>query len=413
MTAGTTRLTVTWLASLITLIVAGAGLAVLAGRTLSASEYSAFIAFTAVSGILVQGVGGAIEQHTLLHSRFGPGEDLASTLRIAVASYLLIVLVMVLPVGGWQDRFFEPLTSQVIWAVVIGTPALFMTCVVRGGMAARGLVVHVGRSILLLSAFTVLFPLVLRTSGLSWAVALIVGQAGAWGAPSLYLLKFRHVRGTEIVADPDHTKVVERLNSLFILNNLLLLGCLLSSQVVVKSTTTGISTDEVAQAQLIISLSCLSATLAIGAAPLILARAPVSVISFRSGYLSRIAVPGTGIAMVAVILIVVLRQTLVRVILGDTAVLGTGETLLLAVPGALLTMSVLLNSFLISNRMTKRALMGWSAGLAALWLPSALSSPDSITRVAVLVLAGTAVLFVTHLAALFGGQDIRQDKAGT
>lgn len=207
-----------------------------------------------------------------------------------------------------------------------------------------------------------------------------------------------------MLEDSGQPKGIERLNSLFILNNLLLLACLLSSQVVVKSTTVGISTDEVAQAQLVISLSCLSATLAIGAAPLILARAPVSVISVRSRYFSRIAVPGTGLAMVAILVIVALREPLVSVILGDTAVLDNTETLLLAIPGVLLTMSVLFNSYLISNGMTKWALVGWSAGLTALWLPSVLSSPDSITQVATLVLAGTAVLFTTHLGCLFGAR---------
>jgi hypothetical protein len=402
--SGSARLTFAWLGSLTTLVLAGAGLAILAGRQLSSAEYSAFIAFTAVSGVLVQGVGGAVEQHTLLHTRFGSRGGRNPIVRASVVSYLIIVVVMTLPIADWQDRFFDPLSNHVVAAVIIGAPALFATCVIRGRLTARGFVAESGRSILLLSVLTIGLPITLKIFGASWASAMIFGQAFAWGAPSLYLMKFRHKPAQAQSEESSREVGPESRSSLFVFNNLLLLSSLLSSQIVIKATSINLSSDEIAQAQLIISLSCLTATLGLGVTPLILARVPTSLINSQRRFLVRIVVPGAIVSVLAVGMIVLLRESLIRLIIGDAMVLNGKEVLVLSLPGSLLTISVLLNSFFITNSMIVKAVTGWAVGLLALWLPPSLVTPESVISAATIILGSTIFLFLVHVIGFLLGR---------
>jgi hypothetical protein len=402
--SGSARLTFAWLGSLTTLILAGAGLAILAGRQLSSSEYSAFIAFTAISGVLVQGVGGAIEQHTLLYTRFGSCDGRNPVIRVSIIAYIIIVVLVTMPIANWQDRFFDPMTDQVVAAVIIGAPALFATCVMRGRLTAHGFVAESGRSILILSVLTIGLPITFKILGASWASAMIFGQAFAWGAPSLYLMKFRHKPSQAPSEESVQGMNLGGLSSLFVVNNLLLLSSLLSSQILIKATSVDLSSDEVAQSQLIISLSCLTATLGLGVTPLILARLPSSVINERGRFLGRVLVPGMVVSVLALGMIAVLREPLIRAIIGDAVVLDGTEVLVLSLPGTLLTSSVLLNSFFISNSMILRAVIGWSSGLLALWLPASLLTPDSVISTSTIILGSTAFLFHAHVVGFLIGR---------
>jgi hypothetical protein len=233
---------------------------------------------------------------------------------------------------------------------------------------------------------------------------MIFGQAFAWGAPSLYLMKFRHKPSQAQSEESSREVGPERRSSLLVFNNLLLLSSLLSSQIVIKATSINLSSDEIAQAQLIISLSCLTATLGLGVTPLILARVPTSLINSQRRFLVRIVVPGAIVSVLAVGMIVLLRESLIRLIIGDAMVLNGKEVLVLSLPGSLLTISVLLNSFFITNSMIVKAVTGWAVGLLALWLPPSLVTPESVISAATIILGSTIFLFLVHVIGFLLGR---------
>lgn len=400
MKASTTQLTTAWFVSLLLLVTSGVAVLLLAGRMLSPLEYSAFIAFTAVSGVLVQGVGGAIEQHALLCLRLGHPNHSWSTFRLMGFSYLLVASVTCLPLGNWQQRAFEPVRMQVVFSILAGTPGLLMACHLRGRAAAVGDVKRVSNSIAMLSGCTLSFPVILKICGVSWPTALVTGQASAWGIPALYLgLRRRMDSHLPQVVNEQYDRDAPRF-ALLVVNNLLLLSALLSSQLVVKSTTRGISDDRVAQAQLIISVSCLCATLSVGLAPLILARLRTSVFSNAWHFLLRILFPGLVTSTLVLFLLVWQGELLTRIVLGDALVLGRTEIILLAIPGVLLAGAVLLNSFFVFSSKVSIAAIGWGVGLIAVWGPAMVSSSTNIHDVAIFIMIGTLALFTIHVFGL-------------
>jgi|688.fasta_scaffold248998_2 hypothetical protein len=375
---------------------------VLAGRTLGADTYSQFIAFSAVTGVLVQGIGGALEQHVIVvvRSHTYHRSEIRPFIKSAAILYITIGLIMCVPGLKWQEQLFGTTKSTVIIAILGGVPLLLVSSILRGYATAQGQIKTVSSAMLVLAITTFLAPLALKGAGLSWGQSFILGQAIAWASPSLLLFLRRNQDHLDQAKDLQTYSVPEKVSSSFVANNLLLLSFVLSSQIFIRYF--GLSIDErtLAQVHVVVAVSCLSATLAVALTPILLARTPQHVFQTPRKFLKLVVLNGTLLSVLLVGTATITSKFFIFAILNESSLLTLGQVCLLSLPAVFLTSAVLINTLFVGHRQTSYSAFAWLISLLIFWLLPKAIRPLEINAIAIEVLVSSMSAPVLLLVGL-------------
>ena len=348
-------------------IVCGIAVAFMASKSLSADDYVNYSAFVSVAGIFVLGVGAAVEQETNL-VYFRLSGDSGSTwrfmaLRVLVA-VLILWLIVLTPVFSWQTNLFGDISTDFQLAVAIGIPGLLFASVARGIANGRSDFRRLALAHVVFGLGTISIPILIWSFGVSMLVALVVGQAFAWSSPLLVLLRrslFRKSQQNLSISNSSH------LSSWLVLANIALLTNLLSSQIIFRLHSDLLSSIVVAEAQVLITVSCFASTLALGLMPQIIAnhRRSSGTASKRQATLKRgVLLVASGLALGTALS----RKTLALVLLPRESVIPFGDALLITTPAVFLVLTLLMSGKLIAEEKVKQAALSWVVGLLGLWV---------------------------------------------
>jgi O-antigen/teichoic acid export membrane protein len=375
---------------------------VLAGRTLGPETYSEFIAFSAVTGVLVQGIGGALEQHVIVAFRnnIHHRSSIRSFITPAAILYITIALFVCMPGLKWQDQLFGTIKPTVIIAILGGVPLLLISSILRGYATAKGQIKTVSSAMLVLAITTLLAPLALKVIGLSWGRSFIFGQAIAWASPSLLLFLRRNNHRVDQPADLQTYSSAEKVSSSFVINNLLLLSVILSSQVFIRYFGVSIDEGTLAQVHVVVAVSCLSATLAVAVSPILLARTPQPVFQVSRKFLKLVVLNGTLLSLLLVGTATITSDLFILVILNESSLLSLSQVFLLSIPAVFLTAAVLLNTLFVGRRETNLSALAWLVSLLIFWLVPRVVLPLELNAIAIEVLISSATAPVLLLVAL-------------
>ena len=377
-------------------LVCGVAIAVLASRSLSATDYVNYVAFVSVGGIFVLGVGAAVEQETNLvyfRSRAKVAQTFSFMLpRVGLFVVALWILIFV-PVGSWQIRLFGDLAREVQIAVSLGVPGLLFSSVARGITNGRSDFRRLGQSHVMIGLSTIVFPLMLASFGVSFPISLIVGQTMAWSSPLVVL-----VRPLIRSVDTASTKLesAAHLSGWLVLTNIALLSNMLSSQLIFRLHADTLSARVIAEAQILIMVSCFASTLTLSFMPQIIA-------SYRreSGRENiRMKNVKRGVILVGVILPVTaatFRIFISQILLPTRSQIPFEEALLITVPAGFLVVAILLSAKLIAAEKVKQTAVGWFLGLGALWILPTIYGHSSLRALSLSLCIGAVAAPVTFM----------------
>ncbi len=359
-------------------LICGISVSILASTTLSADDYVNFIAFVSLSGIVVLGLGSALEQEsTLVQLRLQQSGIQAwkyMSWRIGFAT-IGIWLLFLLPIYSWQQRLFGNVTSQVQIAVVVGAPGLLITTVARGFVNGEGNFRQLSRAHVVFGASTLLVPLTLYASGLTLIHGLIFGQVIAWSMPLLILLR----RGKQ-KDNTTETKAL-RLPNLTIwlmASNFLLLANLNSTNLILRSRTNIISSSVIAESQLLVTVSCLASALTLGLLPFLIGKNKRKTQTETNSWEKYLNASLIIFALIFVAGISVFRKLVVALLLPRSSQIELLDALFITFPALFWTVSLTLSAKLIAQERVRRNLLCWLTGLAALWLLPILVTIESL-----------------------------------
>ena len=374
----------------LTYIICGVVVSVIASTSLSAEDYVNFVAFTSIGGIVVLGVGSAVEQETNLVFFRCSGRSLATLRFMAPRALWLIAILWIAvltPIASWQTRLFGNQASVVQASVVLGAPGLLLAGVSRGIANGRGEFRQLGTAHLIFGLSSLLFPLGLWGCGVSLIAALIVGQSMAWATPSLILF-----RRKEFFAP--HEKAIEstakHLSGWLVLANMALLSNLLSSQLIFRLASATLPANVIAEAQVLITVSCFASTLTLGLMPQIIANRRRQLLSIDK----RETLVFTGLLTVGLLLpfmAAVFRRIISVVLLPRESTLGFLDALLITSPAFLLVATLLMSGQLIAAEKVRLVALLWICGLGGLWGISSIFGGDSLRSLSLALFIGALV----------------------
>jgi hypothetical protein len=378
-------------------ILCGIAVAFIASKSLSADDYVNYSAFVSVGGIFVLGIGAAIEQETnLVYFRLGGNSGAAWRFmmpRIVVSVFVLWLIVLV-PLFSWQSNLFGDISTEFQLAVVLGIPGLLLATVARGIVNGRADYRRLALAHLIFGLGTIAVPIFLWSLGISLLVSLVTGQAIAWSLPLLALLRKSLFRNTQSVTTQKSTS---HLSAWLVLANIALLTNLLSSQLIFRLHSALLSSRVVAEAQILITVSCFASTLALGLMPQIIAnhrRRAVEDSSnqqiVRVGVLFFAAVLALGTAL--------FRQIIAVVLLPRKSVIPLIDALLITTPAVFLVLTLLMSGKLIAEEKVRQAAGSWVIGLLGLWLVPELSDTQDLRSFTIALFLGATVAPIAFLS---------------
>jgi hypothetical protein len=378
-------------------ILCGIAVAFIASKSLSADDYVNYSAFVSVGGIFVLGIGAAIEQETnLVYFRLGGNSGAAWRFmmpRIVVSVFVLWLIVLV-PLFSWQSNLFGDISTEFQLAVVLGIPGLLLATVARGIVNGRADYRRLALAHLIFGLGTIAVPIFLWSLGISLLVSLVTGQAIAWSLPLLALLRKSLFRNTQSVTTQKSTS---HLSAWLVLANIALLTNLLSSQLIFRLHSALLSSRVVAEAQILITVSCFASTLALGLMPQIIAnhrRRAVEDSSnqqiVRVGVLFFAAVLALGTAL--------FRQIIAVILLPRKSVIPLIDALLITTPAVFLVLTLLMSGKLIAEEKVRQAAGSWVIGLLGLWLVPELSDTQDLRSFTIALFLGATVAPISFLS---------------
>jgi hypothetical protein len=236
--------------------------------------------------------------------------------------------------------------------------------------------------------------MLLWSLGISLLVALVVGQAIAWSVPLLVLLRKSLFHDQQPVITQKNTS---HLSGWLVLVNIALLTNLLSSQLVFRLHSALLSSTVVAEAQILITVSCFASTLALGLMPQIIAnhrrRAAENSSNQRMikvGVLFFAAVFAIGTAL--------FRQIIAVILLPRKSVIPFIDALLITTPAVFLVLTLLMSGKLIAEEKVRQAAGSWVLGLCGLWLVPELSNSQNLRSFTIALFLGSTVAPISFLS---------------
>lgn len=377
-------------------IVCGIAVAFIASKSLSADDYVNYSAFVSVAGIFL-GIGAAIEQETnLVYFRLGgnSGATLRFMMPRIVVSVLVLWLMVLVPLFSWQSNLFGNISTEFQLAVVLGIPGLLLATVARGIVNGQAEYRRLALAHLIFGLGTIALPILLWSLGISMLVALVIGQAIAWSSPLLILLRKSLFYDTR--SNIDHSSY-SHLSGWLVLANMALLANLLSSQIIFRLHSDLLSSTVVAEAQILITVSCFAGTLTLGLMPQIIAnhRRSSGTVVKRQVTIKR------GVLLIASLLALgtaLLRQTIAMVLLPRKSVIPFLDALLITTPAIFLVLTLLMSGKLIAEEKVRQAAGCWVLGLFGLWLVPELSDSQNLRSFTTALFLGATVAPISFLS---------------
>jgi len=374
----------------LTYIICGVAISVIASTSLSAEDYVNFVAYTSLGGIVVLGVGSAIEQETnLVFFRFG-GRSMATWQFMApraLWSVVILWVVVLAPIASWQTRLFGNQASVVQASVVVGTPGLLLAGVSRGIANGRGEFRRLGLAHVVFGLSGLLFPLILWVCEVPLISALIFGQSMAWITPALVLIRRK---GLSTSIDQVLESSAKHLSGWLVLGNMAMLSNLLSSQLIFRLASLTLTPNVVAEAQVLITVSCFASTLTLGLMPQIIANRRRQMLSIEEP--EKLVFPMLlTVGLVLPVAAAVFRKTIASILLPRESTLGFLDALLITSPAFLLVATLLMSGQLIAAEKVRLAALLWTCGLGGLWGISSIFGGDSLRSLAMSLFIGALV----------------------
>jgi hypothetical protein len=230
--------------------------------------------------------------------------------------------------------------------------------------------------------------------GISLLVSLVTGQAIAWSLPLLALLRKSLFRNTQSVTTQKSTS---HLSAWLVLANIALLTNLLSSQLIFRLHSALLSSRVVAEAQILITVSCFASTLALGLMPQIIANHRRR----AAEDLSNQQIVSVGVLFFAAVLALgtaLFRQIIAVVLLPRKSVIPLIDALLITTPAVFLVLTLLMSGKLIAEEKVRQAAGSWVIGLLGLWLVPELSDTQDLRSFTIALFLGATVAPISFLS---------------
>ncbi len=378
-------------------IVCGVAVAVMASKSLSADNYINYSAFVSVSGIFVLGVGAAIEQETnLVYFRSDGNSGVTWRFMIprVVFAVLALWLIVLTPVFSWQANLFGESSTEVQFAVAFGLPGLLLAGVARGITNGKAEYQRLALAHMVFGLGTIAVPILLWSLGISMLAALIIGQAISWSLPLTALLRKSLFYNQQPVT---HHSNSSHLSGWLVLVNVALLVNLLSSQLIFRLQSAVLSATVVAEAQILITVSCFASTFALGLMPQIIAhhrrRAAGDSSNQRMimiGILTLASALALGTAL--------FRQIIAVILLPRESVIPFIDALLITTPAIFLVLTLLMSGKLIAEEKVRQAAGSWVLGLLGLWLVPELADSQDLRSFTIALFLGSTVAPISFLS---------------
>jgi hypothetical protein len=379
----------------------GISAALLAARLLPAEQYTVYAAYSSLIGILVLGPAGSLEQESTLRFSHGHRSGRSALIAMLVRGLglaVVIAVVVLMPIGEWQQRLLGTSTGLASTCIVFGAPVVLAAAVGRGSLTAREHLRPVGAANAATGAAMLALPVLLHGLGIGWLSAFIVGALLAWG-PAVLIVWWRARRVTAplSVSAGVQAPLQHRITVWLLAGNLLMLTTLLAVPVVLRWHVADLGADKVANAQLLVSVSRLSTTVILGFLPLMVAQ-------FSAPH--RWAHPvrrwfGTAICLglATVVIFTLMGGPLISWLGGSRSQLSWKENLLATLPTLTLCPALVAMSLAIVRRRWGLIIAGWGAALSVLVLTLGIDPQNNLARVLSLI----AVACLLPLAMLAGG----------
>jgi hypothetical protein len=371
--------------------------AFIASKSLSADDYVNYSAFVSVGGIFVLGIGAAIEQETnLVYFRLGGNSGAAWRFMLPrmVVSVFVLWLIVLVPLFSWQSNLFGDISTEFQLAVVLGIPGLLLATVARGIVNGRADYRRLALAHLIFGLGTIAVPIFLWSLGISLLVSLVTGQAIAWSLPLLALLRRSLFHNTQSVTTQKSTS---HLSAWLVLANIALLTNLLSSQLIFRLHSALLSSRVVAEAQILITVSCFASTLALGLMPQIIANHRRR----AAEDLSNQQIVSVGVLFFAAVLALgtaLFRQIIAVILLPRKSVIPLIDALLITTPAVFLVLTLLMSGKLIAEEKVRQAAGSWVIGLLGLWLVPELSDTQDLRSFTIALFLGATVAPISFLS---------------
>ena len=378
-------------------IVCGIAVAFIASKSLSADDYVNYSAFVSVGGIFVLGIGAAIEQETnLVYFRVGgnSGATWRFMLPRIVVSVFVLWLIVLVPLFSWQFNLFGDISTEFQLAVVLGIPGLLLATVARGIVNGRADYRRLALAHLIFGLGTIALPILLWSLGISLLIALVIGQAIAWSLPLLALLRKSLFHNQQPVITQKNTS---HLSGWLVLVNIALLTNLLSSQLIFRLHSALLSSTVVAEAQILITVSCFASTLALGLMPQIIANHRRRALE-ESNNQRMVQVGVLFFAAVLALGTALFRQIIAVILLPRKSVIPLIDALLITTPAVFLVLTLLMSGKLIAEEKVRQAAGSWVLGLFGLWLVPELSDAQNLRSFTIALFLGATVAPISFLS---------------
>lgn len=355
-------------AGVLSYILTSALIVLLATVYLSAEDYTIFMAYSSVVGVVLLGPAAAIEQHsTLLTLRtedtvIGIGRRLLGS---AFGLGVCVLLVAFLPIQNWQSRAFGPHSNSIKVVMIVAVPLIVFSSIVRGHANGSFEIAKVGNSHFVYAGATLAMSLGSWLFGARLLDAILLGQLVGWVAPGLFLVAVRSRSQAPTQATTESAGTT-RQSILLIATNLLILGNILASPFIFRLRADDIGVNKVAEAQLVMSVSFVACALVLGLLPTLIQDAR------RLGFDDFVRRPIIKLLMVGSLLLPVLAMTLstpaVRVLQGRDPGLSYLQFLAVSLPAPCLVFALILGATMIANERLVESIVVWGSSLIFLTL---------------------------------------------
>lgn len=375
-------------AGVLSYILTSAFIVLVATVYMSAEDYTIFMAYTSVMGVVVLGPASAIEQQsTLLSLRFeGTAMEIGRRLLGSTTAFAFSVAVIAfVPIQNWQLHAFGPHSDVIRVFMVVAAPLIVLSGIVRGHANGSFEIAKVGNSHFVYAGATLAVSLGCWMMGLSLLHSILLGQLIGWVAPGVFLVAVRSSEKVRIASKPASVGVI-RQSVLLIATNLLILANILSSPFIFRLRTDDLGVNKVAEAQLVMSVSFVACALVLGLLPTFIQDAR------RLGFTDFIQRPIIKILIAGSLLLplvaMVLSTPAVRVLQGRDPGLSHIQFLAVSLPAPCLVFALILGSAMIANERFVESIVVWGASLVFLTLNVLLLSGSASSRLPYAVAVG-------------------------
>jgi hypothetical protein len=350
--------------------------ALMAARLLPAADYTVYAAYSSLVGILVLGPAGSLEQESALRASRAHAlarQLLAAMLARSGAIFLVVVVIILMPAFGWQQRMLGPSAGLATVCVLLGTPLVFAAAVGRGYLTAHRTTRPVGAANAATGVAMLLVPFGLHASGLTWLSSFLAGALLAW-LPALAIVCSRIPTAATRLPSPVASVGALRhgVTAWLLAGNLLMLAAMLAVPVVLRWHVDAIGADTVADAQVLVSVSRLSTTVVLGFLALMVAQ--LSVRDAAPDVARRWFVLATGLGLATVGLLALVGNQLVSWLRGVPSDLALVSNLLSTLPVVTLSPAIVATAMAIVRHAWRLIALAWSSALAVLAAAAAADS---------------------------------------